>query len=79
MFTRWLLETGKVSGIINLIPFTCLLGTPIAAMLKRLKEDYPNAAITTFKFDGGAAVNILTRLEAFMHQAHQYLDHQISF
>lgn len=76
---RWLLETRKVSGIINLIPFTCLLGTPIAAMLKRLKEDYPNAAITTFKFDGGAELNILTRLEAFMHQAHQYLGQQISF
>ncbi|WP_371803690.1 acyl-CoA dehydratase activase [Candidatus Lokiarchaeum ossiferum] len=70
---RWLLETGKVHGIVNLIPFTCLLGTPIAAMLKRLKEDFPNAAITTFKFDGAADVNILTRLEAYMHQAHQYV------
>ena len=48
-------------------------------MLKRLKEDYPNAAITTFKFDGGAEVNILTRLEAFMHQAHQYVNRQITF
>ncbi|MHA1673988.1 MAG: acyl-CoA dehydratase activase [Promethearchaeota archaeon] len=75
---RWLLETKQVCGIINLIPFTCLLGTPIAAMLKRLKEDYPDAAITTFKFDGGAEVNILTRLEAFMHQAHQYVDQQVT-
>lgn len=73
---RWLLETNKVCGIINLIPFTCLLGTPIAAMLKRLKEDFPNAAIATFKFDGASDVNILTRLEAFMHQAHQYLPYQ---
>jgi predicted nucleotide-binding protein (sugar kinase/HSP70/actin superfamily) len=74
---RWLLETRQVSGIINLIPFTCLLGTPIAAMLKRLKEDYPKAAITTFKFDGGAEVNVVTRLEAYMYEAHQYVDNQI--
>lgn len=70
---RWLLETHGISGIVNLTPFTCLLGTPISAMLKSLKEDYPNAAITTFKFDGAADVNILTRLEAYMHQARQYL------
>jgi predicted nucleotide-binding protein (sugar kinase/HSP70/actin superfamily) len=71
---RWLLETQKIQGIVNLIPFTCLLGTPIAAMLKSLKDDYPDAAITTFKFDGAADVNILTRLEAYMHQAQQYLE-----
>jgi predicted CoA-substrate-specific enzyme activase len=70
---RWLLETHKISGIVNLTPFTCLLGTPISAMLKTLKEDYPDAAITTFKFDGAADVNIMTRLEAYMHQARQYL------
>ena len=71
---RWQLENGLVQGIVNLTPFTCLLGQPIAALLKRLKDDYPEAAIATFKFDGAAAVNILTRLEAYMHQAEQYLD-----
>ncbi len=71
---RWLVEKKGISGIINLIPFTCLLGTPIAAMLKTLKEDFPEAAMTTFKFDGAADVNVRTRLEAFMHQAQQYAD-----
>jgi predicted CoA-substrate-specific enzyme activase len=69
---RWLVESQGINGIINLIPFTCLLGTPIAAMLKSLKSDYPNTAVTTFKFDGAEDVNIRTRLEAFMHQARQY-------
>ncbi|MBN1648191.1 MAG: hypothetical protein JW874_09175 [Spirochaetales bacterium] len=70
---RWQLQNGLVQGIVNLTPFTCLLGQPISALLKRLKEDYPAAAIATFKFDGAADVNIMTRLEAYMHQASQYV------
>ena len=61
-----------VSGMINAIPFTCMPGTVAATLYKRLKDDYPDAAFLTFKFDGTGSVNIKTRLEAFMYQANQY-------
>ena len=62
------------SGIINVIPFTCMPGTISAAIFKRLKEDNKDIAFLTLKYDGSGDVNIRTRVEAFMHQAAQYAD-----
>ncbi len=62
------------SGIINVIPFTCMPGTISAAIFKRLKEDNKDVAFLTLKYDGSGDVNIRTRVEAFMHQAAQYAD-----
>lgn len=61
-----------ISGMINVVPFTCMPGVVAASMFKRLKEDYPDVAFLTLKYDGNGDINMRTRLEAFMHQAEQY-------
>jgi len=57
------------SGIINVMPFTCMPGTVVSALAKKLKEDYKDIPWLDFAIDGNEGVNLETRLEAFMHQA----------
>ncbi len=57
------------SGIINVMPFTCMPGTVVSALAKRLKEDYRDMPWLDLAIDGNEGVNLETRLEAFMHQA----------
>jgi predicted CoA-substrate-specific enzyme activase len=60
------------SGIVNLMPFTCMPGTVVAALARRIKEKHPNFAWLDLPIDGNEGVNLETRLEAFMHQAQSY-------
>jgi predicted nucleotide-binding protein (sugar kinase/HSP70/actin superfamily) len=57
------------SGIINIMPFTCMPGTIVSALLKRYREENNNIPILNMAYDGQEQTNTLTRLEAFMHQA----------
>ncbi|HON84586.1 MAG TPA: acyl-CoA dehydratase activase [Syntrophorhabdaceae bacterium] len=56
-----------VSGIINAMPFTCMPGTISSAIMKLLQNRY-NIPVINIAFDGQGTTNIMTRLEAFMHQ-----------
>jgi predicted CoA-substrate-specific enzyme activase len=60
------------SGIISAIPFGCMPGTIVAALLKRFKQDHGlpcfNAA-----YDGAEATCADIQLEAFMHQSHEQM------
>lgn len=60
------------SGIVNIMPFTCMPGTVVAALAKRVKEEHPNFAWLDLPIDGNEGVNLETRLEAFMHQAKSF-------
>lgn len=60
------------AGIVNIMPFTCMPGTVVSAVAKRLKEDYPGIPWLDIAIDGNEGVNLETRLEAFMHQAFSY-------
>ncbi|RKY01762.1 MAG: hypothetical protein DRP55_03775 [Spirochaetes bacterium] len=60
------------SGIVNVMPFTCMPGTIVSALLKRFKEENGNIPILNMAYDGQEQTNTLTRIEAFMHQARQY-------
>jgi len=57
------------SGIVNIMPFTCMPGTIVSALLKRYREENSNIPILNMAYDGQEQTNTLTRLEAFMYQA----------
>ncbi len=61
-----------VSGIVNVMPFTCMPGTIATAVLKRVREDYGNIPVLTIAYEGQGDSQTLTRLEAFIHQARSY-------
>jgi len=60
------------SGIVNIMPFTCMPGTIVSALLKRYREEHNNIPILNMAYDGQEQTNTLTRLEAFMHQAKEF-------
>jgi len=60
-----------VSGIINAMPFNCMPGTIVAALLKKFSEDYDGFPYLSQSYDGHEQSNAMTRLEAFVHQARQ--------
>ena len=60
------------SGIINVMPFTCMPGTVVTAVMKRVRQDLDNVPFLTMAYDGLEQTNTLMRLEAFMYQAIQY-------
>ncbi|MBW2622755.1 MAG: CoA activase, partial [Deltaproteobacteria bacterium] len=60
------------SGIINILPFTCMPGNVVTALLKRFREDHKNIPVLDIACDGQEQTNALARLEAFMYQVHQF-------
>jgi len=61
-----------VSGIVNVMPFTCMPGTIATAVLKRVREDYSGVPLLNIAYEGQGDSQTVTRLEAFMHQAKAY-------
>jgi predicted nucleotide-binding protein (sugar kinase/HSP70/actin superfamily) len=60
------------SGIVNIMPFTCMPGTIVNTLLKRYREENTNIPILNMAYDGQEQTNTLTRLEAFMYQAKEF-------
>jgi predicted CoA-substrate-specific enzyme activase len=60
------------SGVVNIMPFTCMPGTIVSTLLKRYQEENNNIPILNMAYDGQEQTNTLTRLEAFMFQAKEY-------
>ncbi len=60
------------SGIISAIPFGCMPGTIVSALLKGLKQDTGIPCLSV-AYDGAEATGSEIQLEAFMHQAHEYM------
>jgi predicted CoA-substrate-specific enzyme activase len=60
------------SGIVNIMPFTCMPGTIVSTLLKRYREEHNNIPILNMAYDGQEQTNTLTRLEAFMYQAKEF-------
>jgi predicted nucleotide-binding protein (sugar kinase/HSP70/actin superfamily) len=65
-----------VSGIVNIMPFTCMPGTIVSTLLKRYQEEHNNIPILNMAYDGQEQTNTLTRLEAFMYQAKEFQNKQ---
>ncbi|MEW6266341.1 MAG: acyl-CoA dehydratase activase [Thermodesulfobacteriota bacterium] len=60
------------SGLVNIMPFTCMPGTIVTALIKRFREDHDNIPFLNLSYDGQEQTNTLTRLEAFMYQVYQH-------
>jgi predicted nucleotide-binding protein (sugar kinase/HSP70/actin superfamily) len=67
-----------VSGIVNVMPFTCMPGTIASAVLKRVREDHDNIPLLNIAYEGQGDSQTLTRIEAFLHQAKVYKDARMS-
>jgi predicted nucleotide-binding protein (sugar kinase/HSP70/actin superfamily) len=61
-------------GIINIIPFHCMPGTTVNAVLEKLQKEHHEIPLLKLTFDGQEETNEETRLEAFMHQAYQKME-----
>jgi len=60
--------TNDIDGIMNAMPFTCMPGTVVNGILKRVREDYDNIPYLNMVYEGIEDTNARTRLEAFVHQ-----------
>ncbi|MBI5562008.1 MAG: CoA activase [Deltaproteobacteria bacterium] len=60
-------------GIINAMPFTCMPGTVVNALLKRLRENNDNIPYLNMVYEGSEDSNSMTRMEAFVHQAREFM------
>jgi predicted nucleotide-binding protein (sugar kinase/HSP70/actin superfamily) len=61
----------RASGIICAMPFGCMPGTIVTALLKGLKQD-AGIPCLSMAYDGAEAASSAIQLEAFMHQANEY-------
>jgi predicted CoA-substrate-specific enzyme activase len=64
-----------ISGIINVIPFACMPGNVVAAVLKRIKEEEGERIPTlTVPCDGQKSLGTRMRIEAFVEQVKEFFN-----
>ena len=61
-----------VSGIVNVMPLSCMPGTIATALLKRVREEHGNIPLLNIAYEGQQDSQTITCLEAFLHQARTY-------
>ena len=61
-----------ISGVIYIMPFTCMPGTLVASLSNEFRKDHNNIPWENIAYDGQETTNIDSRLQAFMHQCHEY-------
>jgi predicted nucleotide-binding protein (sugar kinase/HSP70/actin superfamily) len=66
-----LAKTG-ISGVADILPFTCLPGTIVASLSTAFRRDHDDMPWVDIAFDGQEDTGIETRLQAFVHQAKEY-------
>jgi predicted nucleotide-binding protein (sugar kinase/HSP70/actin superfamily) len=70
-----LFETG-IAGVANILPFTCMPGTIISAVAPSFRRDHGNIPWINIDYDGQDRGSLDTRLQAFVHQAREYVGTQ---
>ncbi|MEW6586797.1 MAG: hypothetical protein AB1442_14475, partial [Nitrospirota bacterium] len=65
-----LIEKGA-AGLVNAMPFGCMPGTIVTALLRGVSRDY-GIPCMSIPYDGTESPTIATQLEAFMDQAREY-------
>ncbi len=65
---------GGADGIVNVMPFTCMPGTVVNALLKKVRELNDNIPYLNMVYEGIEDTNAKTRLEAFVHQSREFMD-----
>jgi hypothetical protein len=61
-----------ISGICNLFVLNCMLGNVSVPVFKNALQSYQNLPVLHAVYDGQKQTNMLTRIEAFLHQAKLY-------
>jgi predicted CoA-substrate-specific enzyme activase len=61
-----------ISGIVNIMPFTCMPETLTASLTHAFRKDFDNIPWLNLAYDGQEDTSIDTKLQAFMHQAREY-------
>ncbi|MBN1183692.1 MAG: hypothetical protein JXB49_15480, partial [Bacteroidales bacterium] len=69
-----LLSERKISGIVNVIPFTCMPGTITTSVSQNFRKDHNGIPWENYAYDGQENVGIDTRFEAFMYQVKKYAE-----
>ncbi|MFW2331575.1 MAG: CoA activase, partial [Nitrospinota bacterium] len=62
----------NISGVVNIMPFSCMPGSIVAGMSDKIRSDYDNIPWLNLYFDGVDESGTQTRLEAFMYQANNF-------
>ncbi|MBN2862312.1 MAG: hypothetical protein JXN62_04060, partial [Bacteroidales bacterium] len=70
--TSVVLSTTGISGIANILPFTCMPGTVIESLSDQFKRDHGNIPYVSIAYDGQDNTAIDMRIQAFMHQAREF-------
>ncbi len=60
------------SGLVNIMPFTCMPGTVVNSLFRRFREEHDNIPFLNLACDGQEQTHTHTRLEAFMYQVRQF-------
>ncbi len=63
----------EISGVVNVLPFTCMPGTLICAVSGSFKKDHKNIPWVDYAYDGQDDPSNSTRLQAFMYQVYEYM------
>ncbi|MCD4700918.1 MAG: acyl-CoA dehydratase activase [Candidatus Aegiribacteria sp.] len=64
-------EKAAIDGAINIFPFTCLPGTVVTAISKKIRKEHRNLPWLNLAFDGQEDTDNEARLTAFMYQVRQ--------
>ncbi len=67
-----LMSKSFISGVANLLPFTCMPGTIISAVSETFRKDYKDLPWVNIAYDGQEDTALDSRLQAFMFQAKQF-------
>ena len=66
------LQSQKCFLLPNILPFTCMPGTVVAAVSHKFKKDHNQLPYVSIAYDGQEDASIDLRLQEFMHQAKEY-------
>ncbi len=67
-----IMAQGDISGVVAILPFTCMPGTLIASVSQLFRKDHDNIPWENIAYDGQEDSSLETRLQAFMHQASEF-------
>jgi predicted CoA-substrate-specific enzyme activase len=66
------LAKNGISGVANILPFTCMPGTLITSVSEMFRHDHHNIPWINIAYDGQDTVTLETRLQAFAHQVKEF-------
>jgi predicted CoA-substrate-specific enzyme activase len=71
-----LLAEKRISGVVNILPFTCMPGTINCTVSQNLRKEHGGLPWENFAYDGQENVGTETRFEAFMYQVKKYAENR---